>query len=67
MEVTEVGAPAGRKVRRSFLRKRKQVFIRWLIIYLRCMCRDNLIFHGIKRGESLVTACVEHVVCTCSG
>ena len=67
MEVTEVGAPGGKKVNRSLLRKAKQVFIPWLIICWLCMCRDNLIFHGINEGQSLVIACVVHVVCTCNG
>ena len=67
MEVTEVGAPGRKKVSQSLLRMAKQVFIPWLIICLLCMCCDNLIFHGIREGQSLVIACVEHVVCTCSG
>ena len=67
MGVTEVGATGRKKVSRSFLRKAKQVFIPWLIICLLCMCRDTLIFHGMKEGQSLVIGCVEHVACTCSG
>ena len=31
------------------------------------MFRSSLIFHGSKEGPSLETACVEQVVCTCSG
>ena len=67
MEVTEVGTPGGKKVNRSLVCKAKQVFIPWLIICLLCMCPDNFIFPGIKEGQSLVIAFVEHVACTCSG
>ena len=65
--VAEVGAPEGKKVTRSLLRKAKQFLIPWLIICLLCMCHDNLIFGRIKEGPSLVIACGEHVVCTCNG
>ena len=67
VDVAEVGAPEGKKVTRSFLRKAKGFLIPWLIICLLCMCHDNLIFHGIKAGPSLVIVCVENVVCTCNG
>ena len=67
VDVAEVGAPEGKKVTRSLLRKAKPFPIPWLIIRLLCMCQDNLIFHGIKEGSSLVIACVEQVVCTCNG
>ena len=66
MEVTDVGAPAGTKVRRSLLRKAKQFLIPWLIICLLCICHDKLIFHGFKEDQALLIARVEHVVCTCS-
>ena len=66
MDVAEVGAPGGKKVTRSLLCKAKQMLIPWLIICLLCMCHDNLIFHGIKEGPSLVIVCVEHVVYTCN-
>ena len=62
MEVAEVGTPGGRRVSQSLLRKATQFLFPWLIICLLCMCHDNLIFHGIKEGQSLATACVEHVV-----
>ena len=65
--MAEVGAPEGKKVTRSLLRKAKQFLIPWLIICLLCMFHDSLIFHGIKEGQSLVIMCVEHVVCTCNG
>ena len=67
VDVAEVGAPEVKKVTRSLLRKAKQFPIPWLIIWLLCMCHDNVIFHGIKEGPSLVIACVDHVVCTCNG
>ena len=67
VDVAEVGAPEGKKVAQSLLRKAKQFFIPWLINGLLCICHDNLISHGIKEGESLVIVCVEHVVCTCMG
>ena len=67
MDVVEAGAPGGRKVTRSLLRKAKQIFILLHIICLLCMCCDNLIFHGVKEGQTLEIACLEHVVCTCSG
>ena len=67
VDVAEVGAPEGKKVARSLLRKAKQFLIPWLFICLLCMCHDNLIFHGIKEGQCLVIACVEHVVCMCNG
>ena len=67
VRVAEVGAPEGKKVTRSLLRKAKQFLIPWLFICLLCMCHDNLISHGIKEGQSLVIVCVEHVVCTCNG
>ena len=67
VDVAEIDAPEGRKVARSLLRKAKQFLIPWFSIYLLCMCHDNLIFHGIKEGHSLVIACVEHAVCTCNG
>ena len=82
MEVAEVGAPGGKKVTRSLLREAKQVFILCHLFALH-MCRDNLIFHGVKEGQSLDIACVyttqckrndrakaqqlKKVVCTCSG
>ena len=65
--MAEVGAPGGTKVSQLLLRKAKQTFILLHIICLLCMCRDNLIFHGVKEGETLEIAFVEHVVCTCSG
>ena len=67
MDVAEVGAPEGKKVTWSLLRKAKQFLIHWLIICFLCMCHDNLISHGIKEGQPLVMVCVEHVVCTCNG
>ena len=67
VDVAEVGAREGKKVARSLLRKAKQFLIPWPIICLLCMCHDNLIFHGIKEGQSFVIACVEHVACTCNG
>ena len=60
VDVAEVDTPEGKKVARLFL-------IPWFIICLLCMCHDNLIFHEIKEGHSLVIVCVEHVVCTCNG
>ena len=66
VDVAEVGAPEGKKVTRSLLRKAKQCLIPWVIVCLLCMCHDNLISHGIKEGESLVIVSVEHVVCTCN-
>ena len=51
----------------SLFRKAKQIFILWHVICLLCMRRDSLIFHGGKEGQTLEIACVEHVVCTCSG
>ena len=65
--MAEVDAPEGKKLTRSLLRKAKQFLIPWLIIFLFCMCHDNLISHGIKEGHSLAIVCVEHVVCTCNG
>ena len=67
VDVAEVGAPEGKKVTLSLLRKAKQFLILWFIIGLLCMCHRNLISHGIKEGESLLIVCVEHVVCTCNG
>ena len=67
VEVAEVGAPEGKKVTWSLLRKAKQFLIPWFFICLLCMCHDNLISHRIKEGQSLVIVCVEHVVCTCNG
>ena len=66
VDVDEVDALEGRKVARSLLRTAKQLLIPWLIIPLLCMCHDNLILHGIKEDQSLIIACVEHVVCTCN-
>ena len=68
MEVdeAEVGAPEGKKVTRSLLRKAKQFLIPWLIICVLCMSHDNLISNGINEGQSLVIVCVQHVVCTCN-
>ena len=65
--MAEVCAPEGKKVGPSLLRKAKQFLILELTICLLCMCHDNLIYHGIKEGESLVIVCVEHVVCRCNG
>ena len=65
VDVAEVDTPEGKKVARSLLGKAKQFLIPWLIIRSLCTCHDNLIFHGIKEGQKLVTACVEHVVCKC--
>ena len=67
VDVADVGAPEGKKVTRSLLRKAKQFLIPSLIIWLLCMCHDNLISHGIKEGDPLVIVCVGHVVCTCNG
>ena len=67
VDVAEVGAPEGKKVTRSLLRKAKQFLLPWLIICLLCMCHDKLIPHGIREGESSVIVCVEHVMCTCNG
>ena len=67
VDVAEVGAPEGKKVTRSLLRKAMQFLIPWFFICLLCMCHDTLIFNGIKEGESLVIVCFEHVVCTCNG
>ena len=67
MEVAEVPAPGRNKVPGSLLRKTKQICIPRHIICLLCMCQDDVIFHGVREGESLVIASVEHVVCTCSG
>ena len=67
VDVAEVGAPEGKKATRSLLCKAKLFLIPWLFICLLCMCHDNLIFHGIKEGQSLVIVCVEHDVCTCNG
>ena len=61
VDVGEVGAPEGKKVTRSLLRKAKQFLIPWLIICLLSMCDDTLISHGIKVGQSLVIVRVEHV------
>ena len=52
VDVAEVGAPEGKKVTPSLLRKAKRFLSPWLIICLLCMCHDNLMFHGIKEGES---------------
>ena len=65
--MAEVGAPGGKKLSRWLLRKAKQFLIPWLVICLLCMCHDTLICHGIKEGQSLAIACVEHVVCKCNG
>ena len=62
-----VGALEGKKVTGSLLRKVKQFLIHWLIICFLCMCHDNLISHGIKKGQSLMMVCVQHVVWTCNG
>ena len=67
VDVAEIGAPEGKKVTRSLLRKAKQFLIPWLITCLLCMRHDNLISQGIKKGESVVIVCVEHDVCTCNG
>ena len=67
VDVAEAGAPEGKKVNRSLLRKAKQFLIPWLIIFLLCMCHDKSISHGIKQGQSLLIVFVEHVVCTCNG
>ena len=67
VDVAEVGAPEGKNVALSLLRKAKQFLIPWLIIGLLCMCHDTLIFHGITESQSLAMACVEHVVCKCNG
>ena len=67
VDVAEVGAPEGKKVTRSLLRKAKQFLLPWFFICLLCMCHDNLICHGIKEGQSLVIVCVENDVCTCNG
>ena len=67
VDAAEVGAPEGKKVTRSLLRKAKQFLILCLIICLLCMCHDNLISHGINEGQPLVIVCVEHVVCMCNG
>ena len=67
MDVADVGVPGGNKVTPSLLRKAKELLIPCLIICLLRMCHDNLIAHGIREGQSLVTVCVEDVVCTCSG
>ena len=57
MEAAEVGAPGGQKVTRSLLRNAKQVFIPSHIIFFALhMCRDNLIFFGVKDG--FIYACV---------
>ena len=56
VDVAEVGAPEGKKVTGSLLRKAKQFLMPGLIICLLCMCHDNLIFNGIKEGPSLVIA-----------
>ena len=67
VDVAEVGAPEGKKVRRSLLCNAKQILNLCFITCLLCMCHDNLISHGIKEGQSLVIVCVEQVVCTCNG
>ena len=67
MDVAEVGAPEGKIVSASLLRKAKQFLILLLIICLLCMCHDHLISHGIKEGQPLMIVCVERVVCTCNG
>ena len=67
MDVAEVGAPGGKIVTWSLLRKAKQIFILLHIFCLPCMCRDNLIFHGVTEGQTLGGACVEHAVRTGSG
>ena len=67
MDVAKVGATGGKKVSQLLLRKAKQTFILLHIICLLCVCRDNLIFHGVKERQTLEIASVEHVVCTCSG
>ena len=64
VDVAEVGAPEGKKVTRSLLRKAKQLLIPPLIICFLSVCHDNLISHGIKEGQTVVIVCVEHVVCT---
>ena len=63
MEVADVGAPGGKKVTRSLLRKANS--FAYILIDLH-VCPDNVIFHVIKEGRSLEIACVEHVVCTCT-
>ena len=62
----EVGTPGGKKVTRSLLRKANQVFIFCHLFGLH-MCCENMMFHGLKEGQSLRTLCIEHVVCTFSG
>ena len=52
VDVAEVGAPEGKKVAGSLLRKAKQFLIPWLIICLLCMRRNKLIFHEIREGQS---------------
>ena len=61
--MAEVGAPGAKKVSGSLLCRAKQVIFPWLFICLLCMCNYNFIFHGIKEGQSLVIACLEHIVC----
>ena len=41
VDVAEVGAPEGKKVTRSLLRKAKQLLIHWFFIWLLCMCHHN--------------------------
>ena len=63
MEVPEVNAPEGNKVTGSFLRNEFLCPLPCLLVALH-MRRDNSIFHGVSKGQSLETKCVEHVVCT---
>ena len=68
MGVAEVGARGGKKVTSVVAPQGKESV--YSFAYHLCaldICRDNLIFHGIKDGQSFEIACVEHVVCTCSG
>ena len=64
--MAEVAAPDEKKVHRLLLRSAKQVLIR-LHLFALHMCRNNLIFPGMKEVQSCDTACVERVMCTCSG
>ena len=66
MDEAESGAPGRKKVPQSLLHKAIIHSFASHLFALHMCCR-NVIFHGIKEDESLETACVEHVVCKCSG
>ena len=65
MVVAGVGTAGGKNVARWLLSNECLRSLLSLLFALH-MRRDNLVFDGAIKGQSLETACVEHVVCTCS-